>query len=138
MGGFMCANFNKAFILGNLTRDPELRYTPKGDPVVNITLAVNRKYKSGEEMKEDVAFIPVVLWGKTAEIVNQYCHKGSPLLVEGRIQTRSWEKDGQRQYKTEVVGENIQFMGGKKEGKPEGDQAREQTTGEEWLKEEPV
>ena len=129
------ANFNKAILIGNLTKDPELRYTPQGTAVVNITLAINRKYKSGEETKEDVAFVPVVLWGKTAEIVNQYCKKGSPLLVEGRIQTRSYEnKDGQKQYKTEVVGENIQLMGGKKEDKPED----KQTTGEEWLKEEPA
>lgn len=127
------ANLNKAFLIGNLCKDPELRYTPQGTACLNFTLAVNRKYKSGEEMKEDVAFIPVVLWGKTAEIVNQYCKKGSPLLVEGRIQTRSWEKDGQKQYKTEVVGEHIQFMGGKKEEKPEG----EQTTEDTWLQEEP-
>ena len=125
--------FNKAILMGNLTKDPELRYTPQGTPVVNITIAVNRKYKSGEETKKDVAFIPVVLWNKTAEIVNQYCKKGSPLMVEGRIQTRSWEKDGQRHFKTEVVGEHIQFLGGKKEEKPGG----EQTTGEEWLAEEP-
>lgn len=124
--------FNKAILMGNLTKDPELRYTPQGTPVVNITIAINRKYKSGEEMKEDVAFIPVVLWNKTAEVVNQYCKKGSPLMVEGRIQTRSWEKDGQKHFKTEVVGEHIQFLGGKKEDKPE------QTTGEEWLVEEPA
>ena len=111
------ANFNKCFLIGNITKDPELRYTPQGSAVVNITIAVNRKYKSGTEMKEDVAFIPVVLWGKTAEIVNQYCHKGSPLMVEGRIQTRSWEDTtGKKQYKTEVVGENIQLLCAKKEG----------------------
>ena len=111
------ANFNKAILIGNLCKDPELRYTPQGMAVVNITLAVNRKYKSGEETKEEVAFIPVVIWNKIAEIVNQYCHKGSPLMVEGRIQTRSWEKDGQKQYKTEVVAENIQLLG-KKETTP--------------------
>lgn len=124
------ANFNKVILIGNLCKDPELRYTPQGVAVVNITLAVNRKYKSGEETKEDVAFVPVVIWNKIAEVVNQYCHKGNPLLVEGRIQTRSWEKDGQKQYKTEVVAENIQLMGGKKEEKPE------QTTEEQWLDEE--
>ena len=110
------ANFNKAILIGNLTRDPELRYTPQGDAVVNITIAVNRKYKSGNELKEEVSFIPVVLWGKKAELVNQYCHKGSPLMVEGRIQTRSWEKDSQKHYKTEVIAENMQFLGIKKEG----------------------
>jgi len=124
------ANYNKAVLIGNLCKEPELRYTPQGTAVVNITLAINRKYKSGDELKEETAFVPVVAWGKTAEIINQYCHKGSPLMVEGRIQTRSWEKDGQKQYKTEVVVENIQLLGNKKEEKPE--QSTEQT----WLSEE--
>jgi len=109
------ANLNKALLIGNLTKDPELRYTPSGTAVVNITLAINRKYKVKEETKKDVAFIPVVLWSRLAEIVNQYCQKGNPLLVEGRLQTRSWESEGKKQYKTEVVAESIQFMGGKKE-----------------------
>jgi single-strand DNA-binding protein len=113
------ANYNKAILVGNLTRDPELRYTPQGTAVVNISLAINRKYKSGDEMKEEISFVPVVAWGKTAELINQYCSKGSPLMVEGRIQTRSWEKDGQKQYKTEVVTENIQFLGQKKQGQQE-------------------
>ena len=125
----MSANFNKSILIGNLCKDPELRYTPQGTAVVNITLAINRKYKSGEEMKEDVAFVSVVAWGKTAEIINQYCSKGSPLMVEGRIQTRSWEKDGQKQYKTEVVVENMQFLS-KTEPK------KEQTTEEAWLSED--
>ena len=127
------AAFNKVILIGNLTRDPELRYTPQGTAVVNITIAVNRKYKSGEEMKEDVAFIPVVLWGKTAEIVHQYCKKGSPLMVEGRISTRSWEKDGQKQFKTEIVGEQIQLLGKKPE--QETTPTEEKTTGEAWMDE---
>ena len=128
------ANLNKAILIGNLTRDPELRYTPQGTAVVNISLAINRKYKSGEETKEEVAFVPVVAWGKTAEIINQYCHKGSPLMVEGRLQTRSWEDTaGKKQYKTEVVAENIQFLGGKKEDKPE-EESQEPKGG--WLEEE--
>ena len=126
------ANYNKAILIGNLTRDPELRYTPQGTAVVNITLAINRKYKSGEEMKQDTVFVPVVAWAKTAEIINQYCHKGNPLMVEGRIQTRSWEKDGQKQYKTEVVAENIQLLGAKREEKPE---SQEFTTENAWLDE---
>ena len=122
-------SFNKVFLIGNLTKDLELRYTPQGKAVANITIAINRKFKSNEEMKEDVAFVPVVLWGKTAEIVNQYCHKGSPLMVEGRIQTRSYKKDEQTIYVVEVVAESIQLLGGKK---PE-----EKTTETEWLQEEP-
>jgi single-strand DNA-binding protein len=128
------ANYNKSILIGNLCKNPELRYTPQGTAVVNITLAINRKYKSGEEMKEDVAFVSVVAWGKTAEIINQYCSKGSPLMVEGRIQTRSWEKDGQKQYKTEVVAENIQLLGTKKEEQP--DKAIDQTSEQTWLSEQ--
>jgi len=130
----MSANYNKSILIGNLCKDPELRYTPQGTAVVNITLAINRKYKFGEEMKEDVAFVSVVAWGKTAEIINQYCSKGSPLMVEGRIQTRSWEKDGQKQYKTEVVAENIQLLGTKKEEQP--DKAIDQTSEQTWLSEQ--
>lgn len=129
------ANLNKVFLIGNLTRDPELRYTPQGTAVVNISLAINRKWKSGEEMKEEVAFVPVVIWDKKAEVVNQYCHKGSPLMVEGRLQTRSWEKDGQKQYKTEVCAENIQLLGGKKEETQEPTQEKDEPKGG-WLEDE--
>lgn len=122
-------NYNKSILIGNLTKDTEVRYTPQGTAVVNFTLAVNRKYKSGEETKEDVAFIPCVAWGKTAELINQYCKKGSPLFVEGRLQTRSWEKDGQKQYKTEVVVENMQFLS-------KAEPKKEQTTEEAWLSED--
>ena len=124
------ANFNKTILIGNLCKDPELRYTPQGTAVVNITLAVNRKYKSGEETKEDVAFVPVVIWGKRAEVVNQYCKKGSPLLVEGRIQTRTYKKNEQKIYVVEVIAENIQLLGQKK--------TEEKTTEEEWLPEENI
>lgn len=135
------ANLNKVFLIGNLTKDPELRYTPQGTAVANITLAINRQWKQGEEVKKEVAFVPVVLWARTAEIANQYCIKGSPLMVEGRIQTRSWEKDGQKQYKTEVVAENIQLIGGnKKEGAPQvakGDpQVAEEAPADSWLVED--
>ena len=126
------ANFNKVILIGNLCKNPELRYTPQGTAVLNCTLAVNRQWKSGEETKKEVAFVPVVAWSKTAEIINQYCHKGNPLMVEGRIQTRSWEKDGQKQYKTEVVAENIQLLGAKREEKPE---SQEFTTENAWLDE---
>ncbi|HCC24817.1 MAG TPA: single-stranded DNA-binding protein, partial [Holosporales bacterium] len=88
-------NLNKVMLIGNITKDPEIRYTPAGDPVLNINLAINRtwKNKSGERQKS-VEFISVVIWNKTADVVAQYCKKGDPLFVEGRIQTRSWEKDG--------------------------------------------
>ena len=105
------ANFNQAILIGNLCRDVEVKYTPQGTAVTNITLAINREYKVGEEKKKEVSFVPVVIWGKRAEVVHEYCKKGDPLMVEGRINTRSWEgADGKKQYKTEVVAENIQFL----------------------------
>src|SRR3990172_4551152 len=92
------ANLNKVFLMGNLTRPPELRYTPSGTPVADLRLAVNRAYttQSGEK-RQDTCFLTVVVWGRQAESCGEYLDKGSPILVEGRLQTRDWEtKDGQR------------------------------------------
>jgi len=128
------ANLNKVMIIGNLTKDPDIRDMPSGDPVANITLAVNRSWtdKSGEK-KKDVTFISVVIWKKRAEVVQQYCKKGDPLFVEGRLQTRSWDgPDGKKMYKTEVIAENIQLMGGKK-----ADSAAPKEGDVNWLPEEP-
>lgn len=103
--------FNKVILIGNLTRDPELRYTPQGTSVCNFGLAVNRKYKQGEEMKEEVTFINIVVFGKQADTCGQYLNKGSSVLVEGRLQERRWETDdGQKRSKHEVVAQNIRFM----------------------------
>jgi single-strand DNA-binding protein len=103
--------FNKVILIGNLTRDPELRYTPQGTSVCNFGLAVNRKYKQGEEMKEEVTFINIVVFGKQADTCGQYLNKGSGVLVEGRLQERRWEtEDGQKRSKHEVVAQNIRFM----------------------------
>lgn len=108
---------NKVIMIGNLTKDPELRYTPQGNAVVTLRLACNRKYKSGNELKDEVCFVSVVVWGKRAENCNQYLHKGSPILVDGRLQSRSWDgADGKKQYATEIVAENIQFLDRTKEG----------------------
>ena len=110
------ANLNKVFLIGNLTRDPELKYTPSGVAVANFTLAINRKYKSGDEVKEEATFLPCVAWQKTAEVLNRYVYKGDPLFVEGRLQVRTWEdKKGDKRYTTEIVVEKIQFLGGKRE-----------------------
>jgi single-strand DNA-binding protein len=113
-------NLNKIFLAGNLTRDPELRYTPTGDAVLNMGIACNRTYKSKDgEKKQDVAFVNCVAWRHTAELINQYLTKGSPVFVEGRLQSRSWEKDGQKRSVLEVVVENVQFIGKKEpEEKP--------------------
>ena len=104
-------NLNKVFIVGNLTRDPELRTLPSGTPVSSFGVATNRVWKNQQgEKQEEVQFHNVVVFGRQAETVSQYLTKGSLVLVEGRIQTRSWEgKDGTKQYRTEIVAERIQF-----------------------------
>ncbi|MBD3427216.1 MAG: single-stranded DNA-binding protein [Candidatus Omnitrophica bacterium] len=109
----MAASLNKVFLMGNLTRDPELRYVPSGTAVANFTVAVNRPYKdSSGEKKEDVSFIRVVVWGKMAEICGEYLSKGRPVLVEGRLKSRSWEdQSGQKRSALDVVAVNVQFLG---------------------------
>ncbi|MEE8359521.1 MAG: single-stranded DNA-binding protein [Candidatus Omnitrophota bacterium] len=106
------ANFNKVLLMGNLTRDPELRYIPSGAAVATFSLAVNRVYstQSGEK-KKDTCFTRVVVWGKIAEVCGEYLSKGSPVFVEGRLQSRSWvSQDGQKRSTIEVVAENVQFL----------------------------
>ena len=107
------ANYNKVLLMGNLTKDPELRYTPQGTAVVNLRLAVNRKYRTkDQELKEEVCFITAVVWNKQAETCNQYLHKGSSVFVEGRLQSRSWEDNaGAKRSVIEVRAERVQFMG---------------------------
>jgi single-strand DNA-binding protein len=107
------ANLNKVFLIGNLTRDPELRYTPAGVAVANLGLAVNRRFrdKTGE-LKEDVCFLTVTVWDKQAEACCQYLQKGSPIFVEGVLQSRSWETpDGQKRSTIDVRAERVQFLG---------------------------
>lgn len=105
------ASLNKVILLGNLTRDPELRYTPNGTPVSSFGLAVNRRYRQHDEMKEDVCFVDIVVFGRQAENVGEYLRKGRLALVEGRLQWRSWETEsGQKRSKHEVVAETVQFM----------------------------
>jgi single-strand DNA-binding protein len=108
------ASFNKVILVGNLTRDPELRYTPKGTAVARITLAVNRTFTSGEggEKKEEVSFVDVDVWGRQAEVISQYMKKGRPLLVEGRLKQDTWEDKNtkQKQSKLKVVLESFSFL----------------------------
>jgi single-strand DNA-binding protein len=110
------ANLNRVFLMGNLTRDPELRYIPSGSAVASFGLAVNRIYRSQDgERKEEVCFVDIVTWGKTAENCANYLTKGRPVFIEGRLQFRSWETDdGQRRSKLEVVAYNVQFLGGRR------------------------
>jgi single-strand DNA-binding protein len=109
----MAASLNKVFIMGNLTRDPELRYVPSGTAVANFTVAVNRVYKDKTgAKKEEVSFIRVVVWGKMAEVCGEYLTKGRPVLVEGRLQSRSWEaQDGQKRSALDVIADSVQFIG---------------------------
>lgn len=108
------ASYNKVMLIGNLTRDPEVRYTPKGSAVCDIGLAVNRVYssESGEKV-EEVTFVDVVLWAKLAELAGKYLHKGRPVFIEGRLQMDSWEdkQTGQKRTRLRVVGEQMQFLG---------------------------
>ncbi len=108
------ASLNKVLLMGNLTRDPELRYIPSGSAVTSFTVAMNRVYKlqTGEK-KEEVSFVRVVVWGRMAEICGEYLTKGSPVFVEGRLQSRSWDgPDGQKRNATEVIANNVQFLRG--------------------------
>ncbi len=108
----MAASFNKVMLMGNLTRDPELRYIPSGQAVTSFTVAVNRVYNSkAGEKKEEVSFIRVVVWARLAENCNEYLKKGSPVFVEGRLQSRSWDApDGTKRSTIEVVAQSVQFL----------------------------
>lgn len=111
------ASLNKVLLLGNLTRDPELRYTPSGTAVSTFGLAVNRRYKQNDEWKDDVCFVDIVCFGKQAENCTEYLNKGSLAFIEGRLQWRSWEgEDGQKRSKHEVVASNVQFLPKGREG----------------------
>lgn len=119
------ASFNKVILMGNLTRDPELKYTPKGSAVCQFGIAVNRKWRAEDgTVKEEVTFLDLQAWGKSAETIMQYCKKGSSLHVEGRLSQEAWtdKESGQKKSKTRVVVETFQFIGGrqeKSEAKPE-------------------
>jgi single-strand DNA-binding protein len=109
------ASLNKVMLIGNLTRDPEVRYTPKGTAVTEIGLAVNRIIPGGDggERREETTFVDVTLWGKTAELAGQYLKKGRPVFIEGRLQLESWQDKttGQNRSKLSVVGDSMQFLG---------------------------
>jgi len=102
--------YNRIILIGNLTKDPELRYTPQGTPVSTFRIAVNTKYKQSDEAREDTLFIDIVTFGKQAETCSQYLSKGKSVLVEGRLQERRWESDGQQRSKFEVVAQTVRFL----------------------------
>jgi single-strand DNA-binding protein len=109
-------NLNKVQLMGNITRDPEVRYTPKGTAVTDISLAINRSFNSDDgERREETTFVDITFWGRQAEVIGEYMKKGRPLYVEGRLQLDSWEDktSGQQRSRLKVVGENFQFLGGR-------------------------
>ena len=113
------ANLNRVLLIGNLTRDPDLRFTPKGTAVTEIGLAVNRVYTGEDgERKEETTFVDVTLWARLAEIAGQYLKKGRPVFIEGRLQLDTWDdkQTGQKRSKLRVVAENIQLLGTRQEG----------------------
>lgn len=114
------ASFNKVILLGNLTRDPQVRYTPSGTAVAEIGLAVNRYWfdKQTNSRREETTFVDVTLWGRDAEVAGEYLGKGRPVLIEGRLQLDSWDDKttGQKRTKLRVVGERMQMLGSRGEG----------------------
>lgn len=113
------ANVNKVILIGNVTRDPEVRHTPKGTAVTDLGIAVNRVYSSEQgDKREETTFVDVTLWGRQAELAGEYLTKGRPVYIEGRLQMDSWEDkaSGQKRSKLKVVGETMQFLGGRGDG----------------------
>jgi len=102
--------YNKVILIGNLTKDPELRYTPQGTPVASFRLAVNYRYKQSDETKQETIFIDSVVFGKQAETCSKYLNKGSSVLVEGRLHERRWESNGQQKSKFEVIAQSVRFL----------------------------
>ena len=131
---------NQATLLGNVTRDPELRYTPNGNPVISFGLATNREWKNDAGEKQEAAdFHNVVFWGKAAEIISQYVKKGNKLYVQGRLQTQSWDdkETGVKKYKTEIVGRDFLLLTPKgSEEKPQEEKPELSSGEEEQLAEE--
>ena len=110
----MARSFNQVILMGNLTRDPELRQIPSGQSVCSFSLALNRSYKNSEgEWQEATDYVDVVAWAGLGERVAQYVTKGRPVLVSGRLQSRSWEQDGQKRSKLEVIAQDVTFLGGR-------------------------
>lgn len=123
------SNLNKAFLMGNLTRDPEMRYTPSGTAIASFGIAINRKWKGADdEAKEETCFVEISMFGKRGEIISENFSKGDPIFIAGRLQFQQWEtKDGQKRSALKVVAEDFQFIGGKsKEAAPK----REKSDGE--------
>ncbi len=137
----MARSFNQVILMGNLTRDPEIRQTPNGHSVCSFSLALNRSYKSADgSWTEATDYVDVVAWGPLGERVAQYLSKGRPCLVNGRLQSRSWEQDGQKRSKVEVVAQDVTFLGGaggSSAGSPDDDEATDQPVAQSKLPKTP-
>jgi single-strand DNA-binding protein len=119
------ASFNRVILLGNVTRDPELRYISSGTAVTEVGLAVNdRRKNAAGEWVEETTFVDVTLWGRTAEVAGEYVTKGSPLLIEGRLKLDTWEKDGKKNSKLRVVCDRMQLLGSRSGDGPKGSRPR--------------
>jgi len=106
------ASFNRVILVGNLTRDPELRYTPSGTAVTDVGLAMNDRWKNANgEWVDEATFVDVTLWGRQAEVASEYLSKGSPVLIEGRLKLDQWEQEGQKRSRLKVVGLRMQMLG---------------------------
>jgi single-strand DNA-binding protein len=111
------ASFNRVILVGNLTRDPELKYIPSGTAVTEIGLAVNDRRKNAQgEWIDETTFVDITLWGRTAEVASEYLTKGAPVLIEGRLKLDSWEKEGKKMSKLRVIGEKMQMLSAKGQG----------------------
>lgn len=107
------ANYNRVILVGNLTKDPEVRYIPSGTAVGDFSMAINRKYKGSDgSVQEETCFVDITVWGRQAETCGEYLRKGSSVLVEGRLKLDRWEKDGQKHSRLSVVADRTQFLGG--------------------------
>ena len=107
------ASYNRVVLVGNLTRDVELRFTPQGTAVTDVSLAVNERVKRNEQWVDEVNFFDITLWGRTAEIAGEYLAKGSSILIEGRLKLDRWEQEGQKRSKIKIIGEKMQMLGAK-------------------------
>lgn len=129
--------YNRIILIGNLTKDPELRYTPQGTPVASFRIAVNSRYKQSDESREETLYIDVVTFGKQAETCSQYLGKGKSVLVEGRLQERRWESDGQQRSKHEVIAQTVRFLSRKTGSEGQAAQDTEPSPPEETTEVEP-
>jgi len=127
------ASYNRVILVGNLTKDVEVRFISTGTAVTDVGLAVNRRYKKGDEWAEETTFIDVTLWGRQAEVAGEYLSKGSPVLIEGRLQLDTWEtNEGEKRSKLKVVGERMQMLGSRGGGGGGGGGRPARETGDEY------